>query len=251
MGLLLGMNIDHVATLRQARYATMLASSNAEPSIVAAALVAKAGGADSITMHVRGDRRHVQVEDVFAVQDACDLPLNLEMANTSEMLALALEVKPAFVCLVPENREEITTEGGLDVASQVEELRSTVESIQAAGSKVSMFVDPDPEQIEASAAVRAEIVELHTGCFANAVGAQREDELARLVSASRQGYELGLQINAGHGINYENLEPLFRIPHLVELNTGHSIVSRALSVGMEQAVREMVSLMRGYEGMGS
>jgi pyridoxine 5-phosphate synthase len=251
MGLFLGMNIDHVATLRQARYATMLASPNAEPSIVAAALAAKAGGADSITMHVRGDRRHVQVEDVFAVQAACDLPLNLEMANTSEMLALALKVKPAFVCLVPENREEITTEGGLDVASQVEELRSTVESIQAVGSKVSMFIDPDPEQIAASAAVQAEIVELHTGCYANAVGAQREDEMARLVSASRQGCELGLQINAGHGINYENLAPLFRIPRLVELNTGHSIVSRALSVGMEQAVREMVDLMRGYKGMGS
>ena len=251
MALLLGMNIDHVATLRQARYATMLASPNAEPSIVAAALAAKAGGADSITMHVRGDRRHVQVEDVFAVQAACDLPLNLEMANTPEMLDLALKVKPSFVCLVPENREEITTEGGLDVASQIEELRPTVESIQAAGSKVSMFIDPDPEQIAASAAVQAEIVELHTGCYANAVGAQREDELARLVSASTQGDELGLQINAGHGINYENLELLFRIPHLVELNTGHSIVSRALSVGMEQAVREMVDLMRGYEEIGS
>lgn len=251
MGLLLGMNIDHVATLRQARYATMLDSPNAEPSVVGAALAAKAGGADSITMHVRGDRRHVQEQDVLAVKAACDLPLNLEMANTPEMLELALNVNPEFVCLVPENREEITTEGGLDVASQIEELRSTVEAVQAAGSKVSMFIDPDPEQIMASASLNAEMVELHTGCFANTEGERRGVELTRLVLASKQGDELGLQINAGHGLNYKNLKQLFVVPHLVELNTGHSIVSRALTVGLEQAVREMVELMRGYDWMGT
>jgi pyridoxine 5-phosphate synthase len=251
MSLLLGVNIDHVATLRQARYATMPDSPNAEPSPLAAALAAKSGGADSITMHVRGDRRHVQERDVHEVREKCDLPLNFEMAATPEMVEIALKLKPDFVCLVPENRREITTEGGLDVAGQLAGLRPIVSTLQTAGSKVSMFIDPDPEQVLASAELKAEMVELHTGCFANATGKQRGVELTRLVLASVQGNELGIQINAGHGINYRNVGELFRIPHLVELNIGHSIVSRAIAVGLQRAVEEMVSAMRGYEWLGS
>lgn len=246
MGLLLGVNIDHVATLRQARYATMLDSPNAEPSLLEAALAAKAGGADSITMHVRGDRRHVQEQDVRDVMAECELPLNFEMASTAEMVGIALKLAPDFVCLVPENRQEISTEGGLDVAGQLESLRTTVATLQAAGSKLSMFIDPESEQVQASAELGAEMIELHTGCFANAEGEERAAEVARLADASRLGQELGLQINAGHGINYHNLSELFPVPNLVELNIGHSIVTRAISVGLEQAVREMVELMAGY-----
>ncbi|MFM1560814.1 MAG: pyridoxine 5'-phosphate synthase [Roseibacillus sp.] len=246
MGLLLGVNIDHVATLRQARYATMLDSPNAEPSLLEAALAAKAGGADSITMHVRGDRRHVQEQDVRDVMAECELPLNFEMASTAEMVGIALKLAPDFVCLVPENRQEISTEGGLDVAGQLESLRTTVATLQAAGSKLSMFIDPESEQVQASAELGAEMIELHTGCFANAEGEERAAEVARLADASRLGQELGLQVNAGHGINYHNLSELFPVPNLVELNTGHSIVTRAILVGLEQAVREMVELMAGY-----
>ena len=246
MGLLLGVNIDHVATLRQARYATMLDSPNAEPSLPEAALAAKAGGADSITMHVRGDRRHVQEQDVRDVMAECELPLNFEMASTAEMVGIALERAPDFVCLVPENRQEISTEGGLDVAGQLESLRTTVATLQEAGSKLSMFIDPNSEQVQASAELGAEMIELHTGCFANAEGEERAAEVARLADASRLGRELGLQVNAGHGINYHNLPELFPVPNLVELNIGHSIVTRAISVGLEEAVREMVELMAGY-----
>lgn len=246
MGLLLGVNIDHVATLRQARYATMLDSPNAEPSLLEAALAAKAGGADSITMHVRGDRRHVQEQDVRDVMAECELPLNFEMASTAEMVGIALKLAPDFVCLVPENRQEISTEGGLDVAGQLESLRTTVATLQEAGSKLSMFIDPESEQVQASAELGAEMIELHTGCFANAEGEERVAEVARLADASRLGQELGLQVNAGHGINYHNLSELFPVPNLVELNIGHSIVTRAISVGLEEAVREMVELMAGY-----
>lgn len=246
MGLLLGVNIDHVATLRQARYATMLDSPNAEPSLLEAALAAKAGGADSITMHVRGDRRHVQEQDVRDVMAECELPLNFEMASTAEMVGIALKLAPDFVCLVPENRQEISTEGGLDVAGQLESLRTTVATLHEAGSKLSMFIDPESEQVQASAELGAEMIELHTGCFANAEGEERVAEVARLADASRLGQELGLQVNAGHGINYHNLSELFPVPNLVELNIGHSIVTRAISVGLEEAVREMVELMAGY-----
>ncbi len=246
MGLLLGVNIDHVATLRQARYATMLDSPNAEPSLLEAALAAKAGGADSITMHVRGDRRHVQEQDVRDVMAECELPLNFEMASTAEMVGIALKLAPDFVCLVPENRQEISTEGGLDVAGQLESLRTTVATLQEAGSKLSMFIDPESEQVQASAELGAEMIELHTGCFTNAEGEERAAEVARLADASRLGQELGLQVNAGHGINYHNLSELFPVPNLVELNIGHSIVTRAISVGLEEAVREMVELMAGY-----
>ena len=242
----LGVNIDHVATLRQARYATMLESNNAEPDIVMSSLAAKRGGADSITMHVRGDRRHVQEEDVFRVKEACNLPVNFEMASTSEMVAMALRLRPEFVCLVPENRQEVTTEGGLDVAGQREALRATVGALRDGGSKVSMFIDPEEEQVIASREIGADMVELHTGSFANCEGTMRREELARLAAAARVGNQLGLCINAGHGINYDNLEELFGIPHLVELNIGHSIVSRAVMTGMEQAVREMAVIMGRY-----
>lgn len=251
MGLLLGVNVDHVATLRQARYATMLDSPNAEPSPLDAAMAAKAGGADSITMHVRGDRRHVQEQDVSEVMSRCRLPLNFEMASTAEMIEIALELKTDFVCLVPENRQEITTEGGLDVAGQLESLRQTVQRIQDGGSRVSMFIDPDPAQVRASAGVHAAMIELHTGSFANSEGREREAELARLVEAAQLAHELGLQVNAGHGINYRNVKELFAIPHLAELNIGHSIIARALAVGMQKAVREMKELMEAYPGAGS
>ncbi|NIP96075.1 MAG: pyridoxine 5'-phosphate synthase [Akkermansiaceae bacterium] len=246
MSLLLGVNIDHVATLRQARYATMLGSPNAEPCPLSAALAARDGGADSITMHVRGDRRHIQESDVHLVKEGCDLPVNFEMAGTPEMLEIALRLQPDFVCLVPENREEITTEGGLDVAAQLESLRPTVKALQAGGSKVSMFIDPEPEQVAASAALGADMVELHTGCFANAEGEEHSVELDRLMAASLQGRELGLRINAGHGINYQNIAQLLFVPNLVELNIGHSIVSRSILVGFRQAVHEMKQLMSGY-----
>lgn len=248
MGLLLGVNIDHVATLRQARYATMLDSPNAEPSPLEAAMAAKEGGADSITMHVRGDRRHVQEADVIAVKERGDLPLNFEMASTAEMVGIATRLAPEFVCLVPENRQEITTEGGLDVAGQLESLRTTVATLQKAESKVSMFIDPDADQVRASAEVQAEMIELHTGCFANSFGEERKAELERLVTAAELGQELGLQVNAGHGINYRNLSELFVVPHLVELNVGHSIVSRSVFIGLEAAVREMRELMNEYPG---
>ena len=244
----LGVNIDHVSTLRQARYATMLDSPNAEPDIVAAALAARTGGADSITMHVRGDRRHVQEEDVSRVKKACDLPINFEMASTAEMLEIALRLGPDFVCLVPENRQEITTEGGLDVAGQQESLRATVTTLRRGGGMVSMFIDPDEEQIRASAEIEADMIELHTGCFANSVGEDHVDEIERLVDGARLGHELGLQVLAGHGINYRNIGELFKVPHLLELNIGHSIVSRAITTGLEQAVREMAEAMQGYPG---
>lgn len=251
MGLLLGVNVDHVATLRQARYATMLDSPNAEPSPLEAARAAREGGADSITMHVRGDRRHVQERDVFEVREQLELPINFEMASTAEMREIALRLKPDFVCLVPENRQEITTEGGLDVAGQLESLRPTVEALQASGSRVSMFVDPELDQVEASAELGAGMIELHTGCFANGNEEERRVELGRLVVAARRGSELGLQVNAGHGINYRNVAELFVVPHLAELNIGHSIVSRAVLVGFAQAVREMKGLLHGYEGTPS
>ena len=251
MGMLLGVNVDHVATLRQARYAMMAESPNAEPCPLQAALEARDGGADSITMHVRGDRRHIQESDAFVIREGCGLPLNLEMANTAEMVALALRLEPEYVCLVPENRQEVTTEGGLGVAGQEEGLRPTVVALREAGMKVSLFIDPDAEQVAASAEVGADMIELHTGCFANAVGGEHSVELERLMRAAELGHGLGMQVNAGHGINYQNITQLFFVPHLAELNIGHSIVSRALSVGMREAVQEMRQLMRGYKPEGA
>ena len=244
----LGVNIDHVATLRQARYATMLDSPNAEPDIVAAALAARQGGANSITMHVRGDRRHVQEEDVMVVREACDLPINFEMASTAEMIGMALRLAPDFVCLVPENRQEITTEGGLDVAGQKESLRATVDVLREGGSLVSMFIDPEEGQIRASEEVGADMIELHTGRFANSDGDKKAGEIRRLTAGARLGNALGLSVNAGHGINYGNVRELFEVPHLMELNIGHSIVSRSIVTGMEGAVREMAGILADYPG---
>jgi pyridoxine 5-phosphate synthase len=244
MSLLLGVNIDHVATLRQARYAGMADSPNAEPSVVEAALEAKAGGADSITVHVRGDRRHMQDADVFRVKDAVDLPLNLELGITEEMMDLAFRLQPAFACLVPETREEVTTEGGLDVQALFGTVREAVKRLKGAGFKVSLFIDPLTEHVEEAARMEADMIELHTGAFANA--ADPSAEIARLVVAAQLGHERGLQVNAGHGINYRNLPELLKVPFLSELNIGHSIVSRATTVGMRQAVAEMAQGMKGY-----
>ena len=243
----LGVNIDHVATLRQARYATMLDSHNVEPDIVAAAKAAQEGGADSITLHVREDRRHMQDEDAFAVRREVNLPLNLEMGATPAMLEFALRLKPDFVCLVPERREEITTEGGLDVAGHMEELRPLVAALLENGSKVSMFIDPDAEQVRASAAVGASMIELHTGRFANTLGEERAVETARLVAAAELAHSLGIEVHAGHGIQVANLADLSVVPHLTELNIGHTIICRAVFVGLTEAVREMKTAVEMYK----
>ena len=243
----LGVNIDHVATLRQARYATMLESHTTEPSVLEAAKEAMAGGADSITLHVREDRRHMQDADARAVRKEIPLPLNLEMAATPAMLEFALSLKPDYVCLVPERREEITTEGGLDVAGKVEELRPIVAALQANGSKVSMFIDPDAAQVAASAAIGACMVELHTGKFANTLGAERAAETVRLVQAAEQAHALGLEVHAGHGIQISNLAELNSVPHLTELNIGHTIISRAIFCGLTAAVSEIKAAINGFK----
>lgn len=254
MNLLLGVNIDHIATLRQARYALLPDSPNAEPSVLDAVADAKLGGADSITIHVRGDRRHMQEEDAYRIKEVTDLPINLEMGNSEEMIDIAMKLKPKFICLVPETREEVTTEGGLDVVGLYGELEPTVKRLQAAGMEISMFIDPDVEQVEASARLGAEMVELHTGCFANAVGGdsfKRSEELERLKVAAVRGNDLGIQVNAGHGINYDNILELYAVPYLKELNIGHTIVARSVRVGFKQAVSDMRDLMEGYDPEGA
>jgi len=250
MSLLLGVNIDHVATLRQARFADMPYSPNAEPSPRAAAEDALAGGADSITVHVRGDRRHMQEQDAFEIREKIDLPLNFEMGNSSEMLDMALRLNPDFVCLVPETREEVTTEGGLDVDGLFDSLQGTVSTLQQAGIKVSMFIDPDANQVEASSRIGAEMIELHTGCFANAIGetgVERNQETQRLIAAAKLGHSLGIQVNAGHGINLQNLPELLTVPHLAELNIGHTLIARSVRVGLTTAVKEIHAAMKGYQ----
>ncbi len=246
MHLHLGVNIDHVATLRQARYRAMPDAHNVEPSVLAAALECEAAGADSITVHLRADRRHIQDADVFLLRDRIATKLNLEMGNTPEILEIALRVRPDFVCMVPEQREEVTTEGGLDVAGQIDSLRETVGRLEANGTRVSMFIDPDEAQVRASAAVGASMIELHTGTFANALGAARAAETERLRAAAQLGHELGLQINAGHGLTTANLPDLFAVPHLHELNIGHSLIARAVFTGLRQAVREFREVMARY-----
>jgi len=245
MGLLLGVNIDHVATVRQARYALQPDSPNAEPDVVLAAHEAKAGGADSITVHVRGDRRHMQDADVFRVREEVDIPLNLELGITEEMLDLAFRLKPDFACLVPETREEVTTEGGLDVVALFGTVREAVKRLQGAGIKVSLFIDPLVEHVEEAARSGADMIELHTGAFANAL--DKTVEIERLIVAAETGYERGLQVNAGHGIHYRNLPDVLKVPCLTELNIGHSIVSRSITVGMRTAVAEMVEGMKPYQ----
>lgn len=239
----LGVNIDHVATLRQARYRSGLSSPNAEPRILEAAEVCEEAGADSITVHLRADRRHIQDQDVTELLKILEIRLNLEMGNTEEILNFALVTRPDDVCLVPENREEVTTEGGLDAAGLTDSLCPTIERLQEAGIRVSLFIDPDLRQVEASKKLGADMVELHTGAFANHFEAERERELARLIQAAEAAAGLGLQVNAGHGINYDNIGGILRIPHVAELNIGHSIVSRSVFVGLDRAVREMLAAM--------
>ncbi|NNE93468.1 MAG: pyridoxine 5'-phosphate synthase [Verrucomicrobiales bacterium] len=243
----LGVNIDHVATLRQARYAPMLDSPNAEPSVLAAAHEVEAAGTDSITVHLRLDRRHIQDRDVFELREKIHTKLNLEMGNTDEILRIALKVKPEFVCLVPENRREVTTEGGLNVMNADTSLNRTIESLHGRGIRVSLFVDPDPDQVEAAAKTGAEMIELHTGAYANADVAGGEAELEELIRAAKIGHEAGLQINAGHGITLSNLPRLMRVPHLAELNVGHHLVSRGVFTGLGNSVRDMLSLMSSYD----
>ena len=242
----LGVNIDHVATLRQARYAPMLSSPNAEPSLSAAASEAEANGADSITIHLRLDRRHIQDCDVYELRDSIRTKLNLEMGNTAEIVRIALDVKPDFVCIVPENRREVTTEGGLNVVNADTSLLRTIDELRDNGIRVSLFVDPEIEQVRAAARSGAEMIELHTGAFANAAVEGGERELSQLIEAAKAGYGEGLQINAGHGITVSNLPNLLRAPHLSELNIGHHLVSRAVFIGLGRAVREMRQLMDAY-----
>ncbi|MGK2927695.1 MAG: pyridoxine 5'-phosphate synthase [Lysobacterales bacterium] len=237
MAVLLGVNIDHVATVRQARGTDY-------PSVVEAAALAEQAGADSITVHLREDRRHIQDADVTALCANTRTRINLEMAVTDEMLGIALQHRPADVCLVPEKREELTTEGGLDVVGKEALVADAVARLGAAGIRVSLFIDPDPGQLEAAARVGAPVIELHTGTYANAGGEEQAFELERLRMACLHGHGLGLQINAGHGLHLENTLAVARLPHMIELNIGHSIIARAIFVGLDQAVREMRQLIR-------
>lgn len=245
----LGVNLDHVATLRQARYAAMPASKNAEPDPLVAASICERAGASGITAHLRGDRRHMQDRDLERLRANIMTKLNLEMGNTPEIIDFALLLQPDEVCLVPEQREEITTEGGLDLLRHERELRPTVKRLNAAGIRVSLFIDPAPDQVEMAKELEADIVELHTGALANAFTEKVEQqELERLRAAAIGAANFGLQVNAGHGINYRNISLIRQIPHLVELNIGHSIISRAIFVGIETAVSEMLALMKNYPG---
>jgi pyridoxine 5-phosphate synthase len=229
----LGVNIDHVATVRQARRASY-------PDPVEAARLAERGGAQGITVHLREDRRHIQDHDVTRLRSSVRTKLNLEMAATAEMCRIATTIRPDDVCIVPERREELTTEGGLDAASQKDMLREVVAALRAARIRVSLFIDPHPRQIETAAEVRSDAVELHTGGYAEATDPYRlEAELTRLRAGARQANGLGLVVNAGHGLRLDNVKPVAAIREMVELNIGHSIVARAVLVGMETAVREM------------
>ena len=265
----LGVNIDHVATIREARYR---GRGFGEPGPVEAARICEAAGAHGITAHLREDRRHIQDRDILELREKIGTRLNLEMANAPEIIAIALKLRPAIVCIVPENRMEVTTEGGLDVVSAEKSLTETRRKMNDASIEVSLFIAPDEKQIEASARTGSQFIELHTGQFAvefhrrsrreeaqtetseidqsllTSAATDFEKELQRLISGAKQAHALGLKVNAGHGLNYENLPALFRVPHLVELNIGHSIVSRAVFVGLEKAVHEMLALMKDYRG---
>ena len=236
--ILLGVNIDHVATLRQVR-------GTRYPSPVEAALVAESAGADAITLHLREDRRHIQDADVLALREVIASRMNLECALTEEMLAIAVKVKPHDVCLVPERRAERTTEGGLEVAGQFERVREACARFADAGIRVSLFVAPDPHQIDAAQRAGAPVIEIHTGTYAHAEHTGRAlDELARIRAAAAHAADLGLLVNAGHGLHYRNVQAIAAIPQIGELNIGHAIVAHALFVGFAQAVREMKTLMR-------
>ncbi len=235
----LGVNVDHVATLRQAR-------GTSYPDPVEAALLAEKAGADSITVHLREDRRHIQDDDVHRLAERMTTHMNLEMAVTDEMIGIARAVRPTDCCLVPERREELTTEGGLDVAGRLERVAEACQALTEAGIRVALFIDPDVTQLDASLAVGAPVVELHTGCYADAeTDAQRAAELQRVTDAARYGAELGLTIHAGHGLHYDNVVPIAAIDQIVELNIGHAIVARAAFDGLAKAVADMKRLMVG------
>ena len=245
----LGVNIDHIATLRQARYAKMPESKNAEPDPLVAASICERTGAKGIVVHLRSDRRHMQDRDIERLRENIMTKLNLEMGNTQEILDVALRIVPDEVCLVPEKREEVTTEGGLDVVAQRKDLEPTINRLHAAGIRVSLFVDPTLEQVDAAAETGADMVELHTGKLSNAFAEKIEQqELHNLREAAKAASELKMQVNAGHGINYTNISLIHKISHLTELNIGHSIISRAVFVGLESAVREMLLAMEEYKG---
>ncbi len=236
-GIALGVNIDHVATLRQARRAHY-------PDPVHAALQAEMAGADSITLHLREDRRHIQDRDVQVMRGALQTRMNLEMAVTEEMIRIAANIKPQDCCLVPESRQEVTTEGGLNVAGQAARIADAVAALGAAGIRVSLFIDPDSAQIEAARRAGAPVIELHTGAYAEAQGAAQAREFERLRNAAKLAASLGLIVNAGHGLHYHNVEPIAAVVDIVELNIGHAIIARAVFDGLPQAVRAMKELMR-------
>ena len=233
----LGLNIDHVATLRQAR-------GTRYPNLVRAALICEEAGADAITLHLREDRRHIQDEDVRILRGMLQTRMNLECAVTEEMIDNALRIRPHDICLVPERREEITTEGGLDVVRHYDAVKAATERCLAAGIRVSLFIDPEERQLEAARKLGAPVVEIHTGRYADADSVpEREQELERIRKAVAHGHALGLQVNAGHGLNYHNVQPIVAIPHVAELNIGHAIIAEAVFVGLEQAVKNMKALL--------
>jgi len=235
---ILHINVDHVATVRQARLTI-------EPDPVYAALQAEQAGAQGITIHLREDRRHIQDRDVSIMREMVQTRLNLEMAATEEMVAIACEIKPDIVTLVPEKREEVTTEGGLEIAGQLPRIADAVAKLKSVGIEVSLFIDPLEEQIQASLEVGAQAIELHTGEYANASKEKQiQAQLQRLSKGAVFAHELGLQVNAGHGLTYFNVKPIARLPHLAELNIGHSIIARSVYVGISQAVKEMLELIR-------
>jgi pyridoxine 5-phosphate synthase len=233
----LGINIDHVATVRQARRAPY-------PDPVHAALLAEQAGADNITLHLREDRRHIQDRDVRSLRPLLQTRMNLEMGLTSEMLDIAVEVRPHDVCLVPENRAEITTEGGLEVAADVERVAQGVRKLAAVGIRVALFIAPDLAQVDAAKRSGVPVIELHTGSYAEATGSAQARELERLASAARRAASLGLEVHAGHGLTYHNVTPVAAIAEIVELNIGHCIIARAIFSGLERAVRDMKTLMQ-------
>jgi len=243
--ILLGVNIDHVATLRQAR-------GTRYPEPVQAALIAEQAGADGITAHLREDRRHIQDRDIYLLKDMLHTRLNLEMAVTDEMIDIAVKVQPFACCLVPEKREELTTEGGLDVAGNLQRMQWACNKLAGAGVEVSLFIDPDEVQIDAAVKAGAPVVELHTGCYADAENPQQQaEESARIRRAALYAHSAGLQVNAGHGLNYHNVEAICAIPQIVELNIGHSIIAQAVFSGLAEAVRDLKQIMRNARAQAS
>lgn len=234
---MLGLNVDHIATVRQAR-------GGREPSVLHAVREGIKGGASGITAHLREDRRHIQDRDVLLIKKSISVPLNLEMSISPEIVSFACRVRPEKACLVPERREELTTEGGLDVLSRPRQIARTVHRLQESGVLVSIFIDPIPAQIRAAAEMEADFIELHTGRYANTSGKKRRRELLRLQKAAVLAHSLGLGVNAGHGLNYDNVIPIVKLPYVQELNIGHAIVSRAVFTGLRTAVRQMCALIR-------